>query len=183
MTTDFLKIIVEDKKQEVAAAKKNLSEKQLREIALLPREKRPFLKNLESPGPSDVNIIAETQIENPSEMSPEYVPLTVATVCMSAQADKAANLATFAKYIEAAAERSVNLIVFPEISLQQNPGWGRNSYKPTQEESAYVRKTAEPALVEWHRRSRRSSTRFQLGTGWRRIPHGRRQLAVTEGDT
>jgi len=97
---------------------------------------------------TDVNVIAETQIENPMEMGPEYVPLTVATVCMRAQADKAANLATFAKYIEAAAERSVHLIVFPEISLQQNPGWGKDSYTPTPEESAYVRETAEPALGE-----------------------------------
>ena len=95
---------------------------------------------------TDVNVIAVTQIENLSEVKPGYVPLTVATVCMNAQTDKLINLATFAKYMEAAAERNVHLIVFPEIALQQNPGWGRISYKPTQEELAYVQDTAEPIL-------------------------------------
>ncbi len=95
---------------------------------------------------TDVNVIAVTQIENPSEVKPGYVPLTVAAVCMNAQADKLINLETFTKYMEAAAARNVHLIVFPEIALQQNPGWGKLSHKPTQKELAYVRDTAEPIL-------------------------------------
>ncbi len=67
MTTDFLKIIVEDKKREIAAAKKQLPEKQLIEKTLTPRKRRPFLKKLESPGPSGVNIIAEIKRASPSK--------------------------------------------------------------------------------------------------------------------
>ncbi len=67
MATDFLKIIVEDKKREVTAAKKHLPEKQLREKALLPRKRRSFLKNLEFPGESGINIIAEIKRASPSK--------------------------------------------------------------------------------------------------------------------
>ena len=93
---------------------------------------------------TDVNVIAVTQIENLDEVKQGHVPLVVAAVCMNAQVDKSVNLATFAKYMEAAAERNVHLIVFPEIALQQNPGWGQVSHKPTQEELVYVQDTAEP---------------------------------------
>lgn len=67
MTSDFLKIIIEDKQKEIAAAKKRLPEKALRELALLPRKRRPFLKRLESPGSSGVNIIAEIKRASPSK--------------------------------------------------------------------------------------------------------------------
>ena len=80
MKTDFLKIIVEDKKEEVAKAKKRLPEKQLQELALLPRNRRPFLKRLESPGPSGVNIIAEIKRASPSKgiLSPHLNSVTYA---------------------------------------------------------------------------------------------------------
>lgn len=73
----------------------------------------------------------------------EEVFLTVATVCMNAKVDKQANLKTFASYIEQAAEKGAQLVVFPEVSLQQNPAWHAPE-KPTQKELAYVRDTAEP---------------------------------------
>ena len=70
--------------------------------------------------------------------------LKVATVCMNAVPDKEANLQKFFKYMEKAAAQGVQLIVFPEISLQQNPGWGYLSvHEPTQNELRYVRETAE----------------------------------------
>jgi predicted amidohydrolase len=72
----------------------------------------------------------------------EEVFLTVATVCMNAKADKKANLKTFASYIRQAAEKGAQLVVFPEIALQQNPGWNA-SEQPTPKELAYVRDTAE----------------------------------------
>jgi predicted amidohydrolase len=73
----------------------------------------------------------------------DKIPLKVATVCMNAAEDTHANLETFFSYMEEAAAQGAHLIVFPEIALQQNPGWGRSSYTPTQEELDYVRDTAE----------------------------------------
>jgi predicted amidohydrolase len=70
--------------------------------------------------------------------------LKVASVCMNAVTDKEANLQSFFGYMEEAAAKGVNLIVFPEISLQQNPGWGYLSvHEPTQVELQYVQDTAE----------------------------------------
>ena len=70
--------------------------------------------------------------------------LKVATVCMNAVQDKEANLQTFFRYMEEAAAQGTQLIVFPEVSLQQNPGWGFLSvHKPTQTELKYLRDTAE----------------------------------------
>ncbi len=62
--TDFLSKIVEQKKQEIAAAQKRLPETQLRQEAFIPRKRRPFLKNLERPG---TNIIAEIKRASPSK--------------------------------------------------------------------------------------------------------------------
>ena len=73
----------------------------------------------------------------------DKIPLTVATVCMNAAEDTEANLQTFFYYMEEAAAKGAHVIVFPEISLQQNPGWGGSWYRPTQEELDYVRDTAE----------------------------------------
>ena len=69
--------------------------------------------------------------------------LTVATVCMNAKLDKETNLATFRSYMKKASEKGAKLIVFPEVSLQQNPGWGKTDHKPTNEELKYLRDSAE----------------------------------------
>ncbi|QTA90406.1 indole-3-glycerol phosphate synthase TrpC [Desulfonema magnum] len=62
--TDFLSKIVEQKKQEIAAAQKRLPETQVREQAFIPRKRRGFLKNMERPG---TNIIAEIKRASPSK--------------------------------------------------------------------------------------------------------------------
>ncbi len=63
---------------------------------------------------------------------------------MNAVLDKEANLQTFYRYMEEAAAQGAQLIVFPEASLQQNPGWAFLSvHKPTQAELKYLRETAE----------------------------------------
>jgi indole-3-glycerol phosphate synthase len=67
MEKDFLSKIVEDKKQEIAAAKQRMPEPVLREKALILRKRRPFFKKLEHPGPFGVNIIAEIKRASPSK--------------------------------------------------------------------------------------------------------------------
>lgn len=67
MVKDILSKIVEDKKQEIAAAKQHIPESFLREKAFAPRKKRPFLKKLEQPGPFGINIIAEIKRASPSK--------------------------------------------------------------------------------------------------------------------
>jgi indole-3-glycerol phosphate synthase len=67
MVKDILSKIVEDKKQEIVAAKQHIPESFLREKALAPRKRRPFLKKLEHPGPFGVNIIAEIKRASPSK--------------------------------------------------------------------------------------------------------------------
>ena len=81
MAKDFLSKIVEDKKQEIEAAKKSLPEKQLVEQALMPRKKRSFFKSLERPGPYGVNIIAEIKRASPSKgvICPDLNPVTYAS--------------------------------------------------------------------------------------------------------
>ncbi len=69
--------------------------------------------------------------------------LTVAAVTMTAQTDTEANLQTFFSYMERAASERVDLVVFPEIALQQCPPWGPASHIPTVPEMAYVQQTAE----------------------------------------
>jgi indole-3-glycerol phosphate synthase len=64
MPTDFLSKIVEQKKQEIEAAKKRVPENRLWEEASVQRTRRPFLKQLERPG---VNIIAEIKRASPSK--------------------------------------------------------------------------------------------------------------------
>ena len=80
MTSDFLKTIVEDKQKEIAAAKKRMPENEIRDLALLPKNRRPFLKRLESKGPSGINIIAEIKRASPSKgiISPHLNPYTYA---------------------------------------------------------------------------------------------------------
>ena len=69
--------------------------------------------------------------------------LTVATVSMGAKTNLAANLRTFFSYMEQAASNGVDLVVFPEIALQQCPAWGYSSHTPTAQEMAYMQQTAE----------------------------------------
>ena len=70
--------------------------------------------------------------------------LKVATVCMNAALDREVNLQTFFRYMEEAAAQGAQLIVFPEVSLQQNPSWGYLSvHEPTRAELRYVQDTAE----------------------------------------
>lgn len=74
--------------------------------------------------------------------------LTVAAVCLRAECDVAANRETFLRYLYAAKAQGAQLVVFPEVALQQNPGWGYISHVPTDDEKAYVVRTAEPVPGE-----------------------------------
>ena len=67
MNKGFLTKIIADKKEEIAAAKKSLPESLLRDKAALPQKRRMFLKKLEQPGPSGINIIAEIKRASPSK--------------------------------------------------------------------------------------------------------------------
>lgn len=67
MVKDVLRKIVEDKKQEIAAAKQHIPESFLREKAFGSRKRRPFFKKLEQPGPFGINIIAEIKRSSPSK--------------------------------------------------------------------------------------------------------------------
>ncbi len=66
MANDFLKQIIETKKEEVAAAKKMVPESILRKKAAISRENRSFFNQLKQPGPSGINIIAEIKRASPS---------------------------------------------------------------------------------------------------------------------
>jgi len=66
MANNFLKTIVETKKEEVASAKKKVPESTLREKIEKSREKRAFFDRLKQPGPSGINIIAEIKRASPS---------------------------------------------------------------------------------------------------------------------
>ncbi len=67
MAKDILSNIVAAKKKEVAALKDRFPEHHLRDQALIARRKRPFLKLLEQPGPTGINIIAEIKRASPSK--------------------------------------------------------------------------------------------------------------------
>jgi len=73
---DILDKIVARKKEEIAAAKKMVSEAELRKSAADRSSRRLFMKALEQPGPSGVNIIAEIKRASPSKgiICPDLVP-------------------------------------------------------------------------------------------------------------
>ncbi len=81
MKKDSLKIIVEHKKEEIAAAQKIIPESKLRKEALIPRKRRPFFKKLKEPGLSGVNIIAEIKRASPSKgaICPDLNPAWLAS--------------------------------------------------------------------------------------------------------
>lgn len=88
-------------------------------------------------------LICISLVSTDEAFASDKIPLKVATVCMNAAEDTRVNLEKFFSYMEEAAAQGAHLIVFPEIALQQNPGWGTSAYRPTQEELGYVRDTAE----------------------------------------
>ncbi len=67
MTAHILDAIVEQKHREIADLIRKTPEKQLREQALQPRERRPFLEKLRQPGQTGINIIAEIKRASPSK--------------------------------------------------------------------------------------------------------------------
>jgi len=81
MNNDFLSKIIDDKKQEIAAAKQRLPESVLRSKVLNPQKRRDFLRNLEHPGPFGVNIIAEIKRASPSsgDICPNLDPAVYAS--------------------------------------------------------------------------------------------------------
>jgi len=66
MSNDILERIVEAKRAEVAAARREAPLSRLRKVAETRREIRPFFEALKAPGPSGVNIIAEVKRASPS---------------------------------------------------------------------------------------------------------------------
>lgn len=67
MPEDILRKIVEQKREEIASAKRSLPERVLRDKCSEPRKRRMFLKNLEKPGISGINVIAEIKRASPSK--------------------------------------------------------------------------------------------------------------------
>jgi len=80
MGKDFLEAIVKHKKEEIAEAKKLITESQLRKDAFTSIKRRPFIEKLEKPGPSGVNIIAEIKRASPSkgDICPDLNPAAYA---------------------------------------------------------------------------------------------------------
>jgi indole-3-glycerol phosphate synthase len=67
MAADILGRIVQAKRIEVEASRRDVPENHLREAAAARRDFRPFASALQSPGPSGVNIIAEIKRASPSK--------------------------------------------------------------------------------------------------------------------
>jgi len=80
MTSNFLNIIVKDKQEEIKKIKKNVPEGTIRQKAFAFGNKRSFFKNLEHPGPTGINIIAEIKRASPSkgDIAPDLDPVELA---------------------------------------------------------------------------------------------------------
>jgi indole-3-glycerol phosphate synthase len=97
MTTHILDAIVAQKHREIAALLQKTPEKRLREQALQPRERRPFLERLRQPGQTCINIIAEIKRASPSKgmLRPDLDPVILAksyesggAACLSVLTDR-----------------------------------------------------------------------------------------------
>ncbi len=69
--------------------------------------------------------------------------LTLAAVTMHGVPNTETNLATMFARMTEAASRGADLVVFPEVALQQCPPWAEYSRTPTPAEMAYMTNTAE----------------------------------------
>jgi predicted amidohydrolase len=69
--------------------------------------------------------------------------LTLAAVTMHGLPSTQTNLATMLERMSEAASLGADLIVFPEVALQQCPPWAQDGRPPTADEMAYMRDTAE----------------------------------------
>ena len=67
MQSDFLGRILESKKEEVEAARREIPEARLQEASRKPRARRPFLDRLSVPGAHGANIVAEIKRGSPSK--------------------------------------------------------------------------------------------------------------------